>query len=125
MTEGIRIDFTYPMYEDHMVQNGGFLTLDKRTHACFNYYLLCQKLLERAGKSIEDQNFRMLEGESWMDKPYGQIAKSVAMRYGLESPDEFLKSGIKHLVESEVARQGFPMPDPEYWNVEPGKIVEV
>lgn len=124
MTRNPILSLSYPMYTDH-IRPKGFLTYDKKTHALFHYYLLCQKLLERAGNSIEDQRFRTYEGNAWMDKPYGNIANGVAMRYGLESPDEFLQPELKHVVQLEVARLGFPEPAGEYWNVTPGKVVEV
>lgn len=126
MTDYLNVTFTYPWYADLTISKGGFLSdMDKRTHALFTYYIMCQKLLERAGKSIEDQNPLIYEGEEWMDKPYGNIALATAMRYGLSDPGEFLKASVKDSVEKEIARQDFPAPDPEYWNVEPGKIVRV
>ncbi len=115
------IKYRYPMYTDSITD--GFLTYDRRTHACFHYYLMCQKLLEKAGHTTEDQI--RYEGELWWDKPYGNIAKSTALIYQLESPAEFLDLDIKRLVENEVQRLGFPSPAEEYWNVEPGKIVTV
>ncbi len=122
----LKVTFEYPWYADMTIKNGGFLSdVDKRTHAAMHYYLMCQKLLEVAGKSIGDQNHRIYEGESWMDKPYANIALGTAIRYGLSDPGEFLTLTIKSAVEKEVERQGFPAPDPEYWDVEPGKIVRV
>ena len=118
MTQG-RINYSYPFYTDHTVSQGGYLTFDKRTHALFNYYLLCQKLLEKAGQSIDDQI--RYDDAAWLDKPYANIAKSVAIRYGLDSPDDFLKRGIKDIVEREIARLEFPAPAEEYWEVHPHK----
>lgn len=118
---GITMKYEFPYYEDQ-VQPKGFLTLDIRTHALFHYYLLCQKLLEKAGHNAESDQI-IYDDARWMDKPYGNIAKGTAVRYGLVSPEEFLKEGIKKEVRLEIARLGFPAPAEEYWNVEPGKIV--
>lgn len=120
----LKVTFEYPWYTDMTIRNGGHLSdVDKRTHAAMHYYLLCQKLLEKAGDSTENQI--VYEGMAWTDKPYANIAIGTAIRYGLGDPGEFLKPGIKQQVERECVRQGFPAPDPEYWNVEPGKVVTV
>ena len=124
MTKGV-IKYEYPYYTDHTLAHGGFLAMDRRAHACFHYYLLCQKLLERAGHEIEDQRFRTFEGQLWMDKPYGNIAVGTAIRYGLESPSDFLQPQFKYMVEQECIRMKFPSPANEYWEVEPGKVVTV
>jgi hypothetical protein len=120
----LKVVFEYPMYEDMMIRNGGNLSdIDKRPHACMHYYLLCQKLLEKAGHSTQDQI--VYEGMAWTDKPYANIAIGTAIRYGLGDPGEFLTETCKHAVEQECVRQGFPDPDNEYWSVQPGTIVRV
>lgn len=119
----IKVEYQFPIYEDHTIPKGGFLSIDRRASACFHYYLLCQKLLERAGKTIEDQRFRTYEGQVWVDKPYANIAIGTATRYGLDNPGDFLNFYWKEQVERECQRMGFPPPAEEYWNVEPGKVV--
>lgn len=119
----MHIAYTYPMYTD-LIEPKGRLTLDKRTHALFHYYVMCQKLLEKAGTSIDDQI--RYEGEDWWDKPYGQIAKSIAIQYGLADAGEFIKTDLKRLVEAQVADMGFPFPSWEYWvNINPDTKVTV
>lgn len=88
----------------------GFLPRDKRAQACWYFYTLAQKQKEKVGKSIDDQI--LLEGEMWMDTHYVQTAKTVALMYGLESPDEFMK--FWDYVEKEAFRWGLPKPSPEY-----------
>lgn len=99
--------FTFP---DHTHPKGK-LPRDKRAQACWYFYLLAQKNKEMVGDSTEDQ-FGLLEGELWMDKRYVQIARSVAMIYQLESPDEFAK--FWEYVEAEAADCKLPAPAPEY-----------
>lgn len=93
---------------------GGHLYRDKRSHACWYYYALCEKARQRAGESIEDQI--ILEGDLWRDKHYGQIADSVALLYGLADPGEFLKADFMKAVELEAARLEMPAPAHEYWH---------
>jgi len=121
MTDAIRINYEFPMYMDNVYPVGFLSAIEKRHHACFHYYIMCQKLLEQAGKSIESQI--RYDDARWLDKPYGNIAIGTATRYGLASPAEFLKESIKEVVLLEIARMDWPRPDPEYWNVEPGKVV--
>lgn len=118
----IVVNYEYPYYSD-MIQPKGFLGIDRRFHACFTYFLLCHKLKEKAGESIDDQI--VYEGDAWIDKPYGDIARSVAMRYGLESPDDFLKFDFIRAVRLEAARQQLPRPHDEYLKVWPGKNLKV
>lgn len=116
-----KIVYEFPMYMDNVYPVGFLSAIEKRHHALFHYYIMCQKLLEQAGKGIESQ-IRYSDA-NWLDKPYGNIAKSTALRYGLSDPGEFLKESIKEVVILEIIRLQWPEPDPEYWNVEPGKIV--
>lgn len=118
----IKINYEYPYYAD-MIRPKGFLGVDRRYHACWTYYTLAQKVKETVGESTEDQI--LYEGEEWMDKPYAEIAKSTATRYGLESPDEFLKQNIIQSIRLEAARQQLPRPHDEYMIVWPGKKIIV
>ena len=121
MTQG-KINYGYPLFVDHVIPRG-HLPIDKRAHALFRYYQLCQKLLEKAGFSTDDQI--IYDDAPWMDKPYGNIAKGVAVQYGLADPGEFLKPGFKQMVEAEIRRLGWPAPNSEYWNPQPNKVITV
>lgn len=120
----MKIEYTYPIYEDMKISKGGFLAdYDKASHACFHFYLLCEKLREKAGDSTEDQI--VYEGQAWTDKPYANIARGVAIRYGLADPGEFLKPAYKKQVERQCVAGEFPTPHPEYWNVQPDTLIRV
>lgn len=121
MVDTLKIVYEFPLYMDHVHPVGFLSAIEKRHHALFHYYIMSQKLLEQAGKGIEDQ-IRYSDA-AWLDKPYGAIALSTAIRYGLSDPGEFLKESVKDVVQLEIARMGWPSPDPEYWNVGPGKVV--
>lgn len=99
--------FTFP---DHTTPKGR-LPKDMRAQACWYYYLLAQKLKEKVGDSIDDQ-FGLLDGELWMDKRYEQLARTVAMIYQLDSPDEFLRLGQEVAIEAFNCK--LPIPAPEY-----------
>ena len=100
--------FTFP---DHTYPNGFLPAGEKGAQACWYYYVLAQKQKEKVGDSTEDQ-FGLLEDNLWMDKRYEQTARTVAMIYQLESPDEFLK--FMPYVEKEARANGLPVPAPEY-----------
>ncbi len=108
-----KITLDYFEFPDNTKPNG-FLSRDKRSQACWYFYMLAQKSKERIGESIDDQ-FGILEGELWMDKQYIQLAKTVALIYGLESPDEFAKAWDE--VKSEALRCGLPEPANEYVSI--------
>lgn len=118
----LKIQYEYPIYVDQIYPKG-FLKIDRRYHACWTYYVLAQKIKEIAGDSIDDQIIE--EGMAWMDKPYANIAKSVATRYGLDSPDDFLRKYLIKAIRLEAARLGLPRPHDEYMQIEPGKMVTV
>ena len=104
MTE---FNFTYPMFYEQ-IEPRGRLVLDKACHACWHYYMLADKNRVKVGRGIDDQIIVIEEGEyapDWMDKRYHQIAKTVAMIYGLESPEDFLP--YFPLVEAEARRLGY------------------
>jgi len=99
--------FTFP----DLTHPKGALPDDLRAQACWYFYTLAQKQKESVGDSIDDQ-FGLLEDDLWMDKRYVQTAKTVALMYNLESPDEFLK--FFEFVRMEAASRGLPEPAPEY-----------
>lgn len=87
------LHYDRPFYEQ-LVQPKGYLTLDMRCHACFHYTMLAGKARVAAGTGPESQIIQYRVGDTppeWMESRDWEIAKSVAIIYGLESPDEFLK----------------------------------
>lgn len=97
-------------FPDHTKPNG-FLSRDDRAQACWYFYLLAQKQREIIGDSTEDQ-FGLLEGSLWMNLEYEQTARTVAMIYGLDSPDEFAKAWGE--VKAEALACGLPEPHWSY-----------
>lgn len=124
MTDGtLRINYQWPFYRENCYPVGFLSAIEKRHHACFHYYIMCQKLYEQAGGAAGLEGQTRYDDARWLDRNYGNIAVSVALRYALADPSEFLRESIKEVVQLEVARLGWPEPNPEYWNVEPGKVI--
>lgn len=98
-------------FPDHTQPKGLLPAGEKAAQACWYFYLLAQKVKEKVGESIDDQ-FGLLDGDLWMDKKYEQIARTVAMIYGLESPDEMFK--FWDYVEGEASDCQLPLPAEEY-----------
>lgn len=116
----MKIGFTYPTFPDHTKPKGA-LSRDKSAQACFYFYLLAQKQRELVGQSLEDQTFRLLDGDLWMDTHYVQTARSVALLYGLESPDEFAKHWTE--VKQEAWLCGLPIPHDTYTRLVPRQVI--
>lgn len=116
----LKVTFNPPRFVDN-IRPKGFLTDDPRAHACWYFYVLAQKQFEKVGDSTEDQ-FGILEGNLWMDRHYVQTARTVAMIYGLESPDEFAKAWDE--VGLEAARLGLPKPHPSYVRLTPRFVIQ-
>lgn len=109
--------FTFP---DNTTPNG-CLSRDPRAQACWYFYTLAQKQKENVGESTEDQ-FGLLDDMMWMDRHYVQTARTVAMMYGLESPDEFAKAWDD--VRDEARRLGLPEPHPSYTKLTPRFVLQ-
>jgi hypothetical protein len=99
------------------VEPKGRLVDEKGCHACWYYFMLAYSNWKEVGTGPESQIIVVDEGLEtplWMEHRYHNIAKAVAMIYGLESPDDFLK--FAPLVEKEAERiyaimeQPFTMP---------------
>lgn len=103
--------FTYPELT--------LLPQDDRAYACWYFYTLAQQQKEKIGESIDDQ-FGILEGERWMSKQYVQLARSVALMYQLESPDEFAK--FWKYVWLQAKALNLPEPATEYTKLCPGIV---
>lgn len=115
----MNIQFTYPIFPDHTKPVGALPNL-KPAQACWYFYLLAQKMKENVGDSTEDQ-FGLLETEQWMDTHYVQLARTIAMIYGLESPDEFAK--FWKPVKQEAWICGLPTPHDSYTRLAPKAII--
>ena len=88
------LHYNYPMFADQTIPNGE-LTLDKACHACWYYAMLATKNKELVGSGIHDQiitvDTHSNETVLWRNKNYMNLAKSVCIMYGLETPEEFLQ----------------------------------
>lgn len=111
----MKINFTYPIYPELTE-----LSKDKRAQACWTFYTLAESLRQKLGNSTEDQ-FGLLESELWMDPHYVQIASSVALRYQLDSPDEFAKAWPDVRRQAKVL--GYPAPHDVYVRLSPRRII--
>jgi hypothetical protein len=114
----MRIAFQYHTYPSHTVPYGA-LPDEKGAQACWFFYTRAQAMKEKVGDSTEDQI--LLEGELWMDKRYVELARSVALVYGLDSPDEFAK--FWQYVQQEAYVCGLPTPAQEYMRLAPGIVI--
>lgn len=103
------------------IEPKGLLTRDPRCHACWWYAMLAQKNKAEVGDRLEDQIIVYDTGSTaplWMDKNYEKIARSVAIQYGLESPEEFLR--YRAVVWAEGKRLDMDLT--EVLGVEPGGL---
>lgn len=109
--------FTPPHYPDSTYPVG-FLPEDMRAQACWFYYILAQKQKENVGSGPESQTLVVEAGRDhdvlWHDKWYTQQARSVALIYGLDSPEEMFK--FWDYVKMEANRLSLPAPSIEYMN---------
>lgn len=88
MSPTFGIAFSHFIYEDLLIPQGA-LPLDKRAHACWNYYVKAMKSVQKVGKGIDDQI--IYDDQPWRDLHFREQAMAVANQYGLESPDEMFK----------------------------------
>lgn len=98
------LHYEYPYFED-MVEPKGALTLDKRSHACWYYTKLAMRARALFAGGIENQIIQYRVGDTpagWHESRDEEIARSVAIIYGLESPDEFLKFKKQAWTQAEV-----------------------
>lgn len=116
---GLSLRYEYPMFMD-FIQPKGALTLDRRSHACFYYTKLAMRARYLAGDGPESQTIQYKVGETapeWMESRDEEIARSVAIIYQLESPDEFLKFKKEAWTQA-VMFLGLPV-DEEIYRVSP------
>lgn len=92
------LNYQYPFFED-LVEPNGALTLDRRSHACWYYTVLAMRARGLHAGGIENQIIQVRVGDEndthWHESRDEEIARSVAIIYGLKSPDEFLKTEWK------------------------------
>lgn len=85
--------YEYSMFTD-LIEPNGALTLDKRSHACWDYTRKAMRARELHAGGIENQviQYKVSDGPgNWHESRDEEIAKSVALIYGLADPGEFLK----------------------------------
>ena len=112
-----RMHFQFNVYPEH-TQPNGFLTEDRACQAIWYYYLIAMTARSKIGKSIDDQIIEYKVGQAaplWKDKRFNQQFKSVAMMYGLESPDEMIPFWPN--VKLEARSKGMPLPADEIVNL--------
>lgn len=117
----MKINYEYPMFSDY-IEPKGALAINKESHACFYYLVLAIKARAAAGKGIDSQIIEYEVGHVaplWMESRDEEIARSVALIYGLESPEAFLKTPWKKRAWTQAQALGFQF-DSEILNVRPG-----
>lgn len=117
-----RLVYEYPYFVTHLAPNG-FLTVAKECHACFYYGMLANQAIALQGKGPESQTIVYKVGDTpppWFDALLPNIARSVAIIYGLESPDSFLP--YKKEAWAQAKSLGFDIPEIVF-RVRPGIIV--
>lgn len=108
---GMRITYTYFMFDDHSLSHGGLLPdLERAPHACWYYCQCAHQHLQ----AVDDG--ATLEGELDTLIALNNMARSVAVMYQLNDPDEFLV--YMPLILKEALRVGLSW-DPRVLN--PGK----
>lgn len=89
----MKINYEYPFFADY-IEPKGALAINKESHACFYYVMLAMKARALVGSGIDSQIIEYEVGTTppaWMESRDEELARSVALVYGLESPDDFLK----------------------------------
>jgi hypothetical protein len=105
-----------PLVFPDLTQPNGFLDSDMGCQACWYFYTCAERIRQIAGKSIDSQIIVVDAGDdngvAWMNKNYENIARGIAMLYGLDSPDEFQR--YWPLVMLQCGKMEYPIPHPEY-----------
>lgn len=116
MSDDIKLNYNRPMFVDQMPPHG-HLTMDIKTHACWYYAMLAQKnrIIYGDGPSSQIITYDAENNENavFHNKNYKAIAKSVAIIYGLDSPDDFLR--YRPLIEQEAKRLDIEL-DEQIWH---------
>jgi len=120
----MKIQYTYPMFED-LIEPQGHLGIDKRFHACWSYTTKAMKAREKFAGGAENQIIQYKVGTllkdmpQWAESRDEELAKSTAIIYGLESPDEFLKMQFTIACARQAAALGLII-NTEIYKVRPG-----
>lgn len=122
---GLTLHYDYPIYEDLLEggKEGGALSIDKRSHACWTYLKQAHASLQAFGTGIDSQQLQYKVGEQvpdWNESRFEEIARSIAIRYQLESPSEFLNDHWKARAWQTAQVLGLTI-DPRVWQVSPGR----
>lgn len=117
----VSLHLTPPIFNDHMIPDGAlprpeqFGNTGIAAHACWFYYLIAHAALVEARKTIDEQI--RLEGEEWATTDFVQQKRTVAMLYGLRSPEDMDRWWIQ--VAKECDRIGAPLPEKIYMFANP------
>jgi hypothetical protein len=117
----MKIQYEYPMYLD-LIEPKGALSLDKRSHACWDYTRKAMRARELHAGGIQNQIIQYKVGDTpdpWHESHDEEIAKSTAIIYGLESPDEFLKAEFRKRAWAQAKMLGLKV-ELEIYRVRPG-----
>ena len=80
-----KLELRPPRFVSHIAENGGALPDEPGAHACWYYCRIAIKSM----KDVDDG--AQYEGELDHTNMLNNLARSVAMLYRLDSPDDFLK----------------------------------
>jgi hypothetical protein len=108
----MKIQYEYPFFEDY-VEPKGALAINKESHACFYYAMLAAKARALVGSGIDSQIIQYKVGETppeWLESRDEELARSIAIIYGLESPEAFLKADWKQRAWAQAKILGIDLP---------------
>lgn len=106
------IQYEYPFFADY-VEPKGALAINKESHACFYYAMLAMKARGLVGDGIDSQIIQYRVGDAvpeWLESRDEELARSVALIYGLESPESFLKGDWKKRAWAQAMSLGVDIP---------------
>lgn len=116
------LSYEYPFFAD-LVEPRGALALNIRSHACWYYTMLAMRARGLYAGGIQNQIIQVRIGDEsdvhWHESRDEEIARSVAIIYGLESPDEFLKDEWKRRAWAQAQMLGAKV-ELAIYDVKPG-----
>lgn len=121
MVEVKHIQYEYPFFADY-VEPKGALAINKESHACFYYAMLATRARALVGSGIDSQIIQYRVGDEipdWRESRDEELARSVAILYGLESPEAFLKRDWKKRAWTQAQMLGVDIPTVVF-DVRPG-----
>lgn len=116
-----KITYQYPIFED-LIEPRGALSLDKRSHACWDYTRKAMRARELHAGGIDNQiiQYKVSDGPgNWHESRDEEIARSTAIIYGLTDPSEFLKDEFKRRAWAQAQQLGLRV-ELAIYNVRPG-----